>query len=201
MANRSTNTTFIFDRIWQHPSIRQAARLFAFVRHLALSALRSCSITVYRVQKDVESVETNVFRQRTKGVHRENLGSVKRHKPYYYASCLLIHRSSSLPRNGLRGKNVDAHRFPGNSLSPDLVHECFSSDSSAISFFIGRAKAFYISLQNGIDGIRVYIYIYRRGGKIKRKRLLKDLIVDWNSKSNSMKLSRGLKYIYIYLIH
>lgn len=157
MANRSTNTTFIFDRIWQHPSIRQAARLFAFVRHLALSVLRSCSITVYRVQRDVESVETNVFRQRTKGVHRENLGSVKRHKPYYYASCLLIHRSSSLPRNGLRGKNVDAHRFPGNSLSPDLVHECFSSDSSAISFFIGRAKAFYISLQNGIDGIYIYI--------------------------------------------
>lgn len=55
---------------------------------------------------------------------------------------------------------MDAHRFPGNSLSPDLVHECFSSDSSAISFFIGRAKAFYISLQNGIDGIRVYIYIH-----------------------------------------
>lgn len=179
------------------------SRLFAFVRHLALNDLRSCSITVYRVQRDSwNRLKYNVFRQRTKGVHRENLGSVKRHKPYYYASCLLIHRSSSLPRNGLRGKNVDAHRFPGNSLSPDLVHECFSSDSSAISFFIGRAKAFYISLQNGIDGIHVYIYIYRGGGKIKRKRLLKDLIAAWNSKDNSMKLvSRRLEYIYIYIIH
>lgn len=95
---------------------------------------------------------------------------------------------------------MDAHRFPGNSLSPDLVHECFSIDSSAISFFIGRAKAFYISLQNGIDGARRCTE--RGGGEIKRKRLLKDLITGWNSKGNSMKLvSLEYKYIYIYIIH
>lgn len=34
IANRNTNTTFIFDRIWQHRSIGHT--LFAFVRHLAL---------------------------------------------------------------------------------------------------------------------------------------------------------------------
>lgn len=50
-------------------------------------------------------------------------------------------RRPSRAARALRGKNVDARRFPGNSLSPDLVHLSVSRVSRAISFFIELAPS------------------------------------------------------------